>query len=232
VFTFISHRFERLPRLQLTARRISLLGVALSVACSAGGQTGGEVKDTVAAPTFAATCEDEQVARVELDEQSSLGFTANEARATFGERTELAMQWMVPDPNAPVTYTPDGESELSISLSFNADHANVVTAEPVEECPQKLRVEVTAHLSTTGGALNEVGSGTLSVKSLDEAELEFTIHADELQGTLQPRGEGVQLSALVGHATFGRASVSGNLSLTASSEEPNGLGMVTLIATW
>jgi hypothetical protein len=139
--------------------------LALSLAGCLGGQTGQESE---AAPE----CE-EQAQAVELDESTSLAFSAEGVLAAAGSPLRAPARFF----NAGIT------REVTLTL-HSATAARVVTPlRSSPECPQRLEVDVSASFATDDGAFDETFATTLGARGVNNWSLQRTLPLADLHGS-------------------------------------------------
>jgi hypothetical protein len=176
----------------------------LALGC-AGGQTGEET--TIAC--------DETRADLELDEDSPLGFGAEEVLAT-ASASSVSLEWLATDP----PHTPEsGTAELSVSLEplGAAVFVRSRAADGSEKypCADRVEVDVQVALATTGGALAEMFEGKLRASESAVAELSHDFQGGNVAGALSFDAAslaGRRVTRVTFDGSFAEGALSGVLS--------------------
>ena len=183
---------------------ITLLPV-LALGCADGGQTGEETT---------AACNETRSA-LEGDEDSALGFGADEVLATASAH-DATLEWLVTDP----AYGPEsGTAELTLSLDALGSAAFVesrtLDGRAAYPCLDRVEVDVTVALGTSGGALDETFTGELHATEASVAALSHVFDDGDVEGTLsfdEASLAGREVKRITLDARFGEGALSGSLS--------------------
>jgi hypothetical protein len=143
---------------------------------------------------------------------------------------------------APVTVGPEqGQSQIDLALSYDAGSVAWVHFAPATSnesgaastllgCPpDRLQVEVSVRLSTSGGALDERYTATLSAETVDGVAFSQRLPLASLVGALVvTTPEGIQASTLVVNAAWDVLGFHGTLlgEVTTQRTDPSGSGSV------
>lgn len=190
--------------LRLRRSAITLLPV-FALGCASGGQTGEETT---------AACNETRTA-LETNEDSPLGFGADEVLATASANL-ATLEWFATDP----TYGPEsGTAELTLSLEATGTAAFVQSRTPdgreAFPCVDRVDVDVTVMLGTSGGALAETFPSTLRASQANLAELSHVFDGGDVDGTLSFDAASLadrKVTRITFDANFSDGAVSGALS--------------------
>lgn len=157
----------------MNARRTALLlGLLSAASCNYGGQTGEESGGKCRA----------QLSALRLDEQSPLGFAANDTLALTQGEHSAAFEWL---PAMAYPYGPEsGPSSVRVTVtSSGAPRFARIAAEDVTTyCRDHLELPVVVTLSTSGGAFAERFSATLTASEREQATLSQSLPAEAVSG--------------------------------------------------
>ena len=167
----------------MNARRTALLlGLLLATSCNHGGQTGEESGGECRA----------QLSALRLDEQSPLGFTANDTLTLAQGEHSAAFEWLPamafpygPESGASavrVTVTSSGAPRYGLEAAPLREKAHVATDDVTMFCRDHLELPVVVTLSTSGGAFAERFSATLTASEPARASLSRSLPAETLSG--------------------------------------------------
>jgi hypothetical protein len=177
---------------QICVRAAGLMALALGALACQGGQTGGE--NNTVTPTGGYECDD-HLQPLTLDDSTPFGVSVaallepllGTHRETLLWRTESASVMVGPE---------SGES--TIELTLMAQGGNVFWVRSVPKgaaanaasgvgsgcAADRVQAEVSVHLSTALGALDEDFSGTLIIVSRSNASLSYALPFADLRGSL------------------------------------------------
>ena len=224
------------------------LMVALLLSACLGGQTGGETGGTwneEDQPTYAGEGCVEQATPLAADEVSPLGFSAADVATLVGESVTTPMVWLeTADLGVEATVVP-GPSELTLTI-LDLTNPRFVDASPEEPedgpaiepaavCPDRVDIDVTLHIATADGALDETVSATLHATSAELVELLVPLDPTSLTGTFSVAAVSAtaELESFALRSTYDPVGMSGELSATLT-ETDGEVAMATLIrfAEW
>jgi hypothetical protein len=166
------------PRRSLIPVVLSTFALVAFGCTDAGGQTGEETEE----PCI------ESRTRLGLDEVNARGFSANDVLANLGASMELPLEWRAVDG---VEFGPESGTS-TMSFRFERDvEAFWIESEPrhsdlelAPSCEDRLVLERSLGLSTSGGALNETFLASLSAIEPDDVWLVQLFEPADLDGRL------------------------------------------------
>jgi hypothetical protein len=216
-------------RWKLGQRAACLLAGVLPCACSGDDEKTPDLESSTGEPPVVARCQVDQ-RELGLDEATPLGATASELFSWISGPHAESLGWLPPGPSESYArldgFGPEqGSSELQ--LDFEPVGARLITRTPLDEasadlCPTSLALDVSLHLSTTSGALDERVQTTLEATRADVATLQaLYLPLDSLQGSftaqisLGPGYDYSQAPQLWLSLKLSEAGVTGKLVLVA-----------------
>jgi hypothetical protein len=235
------------PKLRPLRNALSLMAALLLGACL-GGQTGGETgadSPTEDETQYAGAGCEEEVTPLAADEVSALGFSAADVALLVGESVTTPMVWLdTTDLGVQATVEP-GPSELTITILDSTDPRFVdaspkepedgAAIEPAADCPDRVDVDVTLHITTADGALDETVSTTLHATSAELVDLVVPLDPTSLTGTFRATlvSSTAELQNFALHTTYDSTGTNGELSATLT-ETDGEVAMATMVrfAEW
>lgn len=227
------------------------LACSLALGCSDVTDTGNPHKDN-GGETGGGDCESTPTP-VELDETSSLGFSAADVIALAGGTHTETLAWLE---NESVESSGGDPTEVEVRIEFS-ESARFVDREPKQggddslgeggpdiayesNCHDRLELEATLTLRTADGALDETVPVTVWAETERLAHATFSLDADELAGSLE-----VSVEALPGFEPDGPPKLgfdvriadvgfAGSVGVQATFQSDDGVaaGSVGSIARW
>jgi hypothetical protein len=195
-------------------------------------------------------CDETIVPLASLDAQSSLGFSAADMLA-LASAQDTSIEWL--NTGAGVTYGPEnGTGTLRIEVEpRDGAHARFVDRRPktsgsggpeiaignVEvggSCADTLELDVRVHVSTGGGALDELLDATLSAKSANVAQTYVQRKAADVTGSFEAHSgsdSSAKLDSLQFNLTFSKLGPSGQLGITFTQPSPAGSGDASSVSS-
>ncbi len=184
-----------------------------------GPGTGGEAAD------HDGHCEERGAVTLELDEQSTLGFSAADMLALADNAQDQTLNWHA---LSNVSVGPEsGEQALTLEITSRGQ-ARLVDYERKAngfeiggECPDRLEVPVTLKLRSAQGALDESIETTLSARSAHVARIYHRLPADKIAGSLEVEAQdGFKLNSLT--VALSLTSFGGSGEITPMLEKSSG----------
>lgn len=203
--------------LRLRRPAITLLPF-LAFGCATGNVTGGQTGEEGGTKAC-----DETLTPLAEEEDSVLGFGADEVLAIASAKS-AALDWLATNP----PYGPEsGMAELTLSLDPLGTAAFVesrqLTGDERYPCVDRVEVDVTVTLATSGGALAEQFQSKLRAIEASTAELHHYFDAGDVEGTLSFDAEALgnrRVTRIMFDASFGDGALSG--ALRAGIEQTSG----------
>jgi hypothetical protein len=162
-----------------------------------------------------ATCERGTSIEIDLDDETELGFSANDVLAYAGGTRRAPLTWDSDD--ALVTLEPArGSEELAIRVQPRSDRAlfhdpEVESIGHGAQCRSWIEIDVDVIVQSTSRALHESFEATLFTESLGATFLAATTQAPQLQGSLRAERSGEAPIRTDLHMTFSPFGVTGSL---------------------
>ena len=183
---------------------MAVIASAFALAACSGTDTGnpfdepgGDLDSDGEEGTAGGRC-DEQVADIDLDAASALGFSANEVLTFAGGEHTVSLLWLE-DPIA--SYGPEsGRSEITLTIEPLAAHfverspkttsgevvfSDIDSDDPRDSCRDSIRLDVRVGVSTAGGALAETVETTLDAFAADFVSGSLSFDVNELVGSFE-----------------------------------------------
>jgi hypothetical protein len=171
---------------------------------------------------------DETVSDVGLDEQTPLGFSADDVLAFAGGEHTVSLAWV----ESNVAYGPEhGRSEITLTVEPLAAHfvarspktssgsgPTIDIGTPLDGCRGSVKIDVRLGLSTQGGALAETVDTVIEASAADFASGGFSADLAMLAGSFEaqltaPRNSELTRSSLQASFGFSQYGAVGSLSL-------------------
>lgn len=206
--------------------------LAFAASCTTG-QIGGEIEHKdgpgEGGDHSAGGCEERTASEIALDEETSLGITAQDVIDAISGTHETTLSWAEDITNSDIAVSPDaGESTITIEVIPREESATFVDLEPKESdngqedllieegygaCTDEIRVVADVVVTSENGALDDSFEVTFRAKSASVVSGSVEVSPGELEGsfdvTVEGNGEpvGTRLSL-----SFAYGTVSGELS--------------------